>query len=469
MQLYVKSHPGSNLAQLMANAVNYTNAWATANVDSIPATAGIFTGGTPAVTGMYYDDAYNRAWFPAGSNCTGAPGVVIDLKQTWDINPTAADGGGGIDPAKVPLDASKGCAKVMPHNMLRVNTIFEVVRAGGGYTAYSEKRPAYEFLNGPSGAGLNDLYAPEIAFNNILGSVSATEAFDTLRVQSIINEIDGKNHAGTAPAPVPTVFGMNFQSINAAKKDDPNTVTPNGVVGSGYADSFGTPDAVLQGALDFVDASIGSMVAELKAKNLWNSSAIVITAKHAETPLDPNHRTFVPPSGAATPPTGSIAAIFSAAGIATKKIANKSNAFIWLTNQAQTQQAVTTLLANQASLHIGQVLSGESLKLLFPDPLTDPATPDIIVINDIGVNYDAVTSTTTAEHGGMSENDRHVPLFVAAANWSPSQQRQPVTTTQVAPTALTLLGYPPLLLKAVQLEGTDALPAVVAQYLLHLF
>ena len=52
MQLYVKNNPASNLAQLMANAVNYTNAWSTANVDSIPATAGIFTGGTPAVTGL---------------------------------------------------------------------------------------------------------------------------------------------------------------------------------------------------------------------------------------------------------------------------------------------------------------------------------------------------------------------------------------------------------------------------------
>lgn len=463
MQLYVKSNPSSNLAQLMANAVNYTNAWATANVDSIPSTAGIFTGGTPAVTGLYYDDAWNRSLFPAGSNCTGAPGAFIDLKQTWDINPTAADGGGGIDPNKVPLDASKGCAKVFPHNLLRVNTVFEVIHSHGGYTAYSEKRPSYEFLNGPSGVGLNDLYAPEIAFNNILSSVALTEAFDQLRVQSVLNEIDGKNHDGSTSAPVPALFGMNFQSINAAKKDDPNVTTPNGVTGSGYADSFSTPDGVLVGALNYVDGAIGSMIAELKNKGLYNSTAIVIMAKHAESPLDPNRRTFVPPSG-----TGSIAAIFDGT-ILTHKITFKSNAFIWLTDQTQTQAAVSKLLANQAGLHIGQVLSGESLKLLFPDPLTDPATPDIIVFNDTGVNYDAPTSATTAEHGGLGENDRHVPLFVSFPGWSASTQRQPVTTTQLAPTVLTLLGYNPLELQAVQIEGTVALPAVITQYLLHLF
>src|ERR1051325_10163213 len=55
LALWVKANPGSNLAQLMSTSVNYTNAWTTKNSDSIPATAGIFTGGTPAVTGMYYD------------------------------------------------------------------------------------------------------------------------------------------------------------------------------------------------------------------------------------------------------------------------------------------------------------------------------------------------------------------------------------------------------------------------------
>jgi hypothetical protein len=469
MALWVKANPGSNLTQLMKTSVNYTNAWTTKNSDSIPATAGIFTGGTPAVTGMYYDDAYNRAWSPAGSNCATV-GVVIDLKQGWDITPTALDGGGGLDPKKVPLNPAKGCTPVFPHDMLRVNTVFEVILAAGGRTAYSEKRPAYDFLNGPSGTGVQDLYTPEIAYtnpnapgNNTLNSIAETEKFDQLRVDSILNEIDGKTHDGTAPAPVPSIFGMNFQSVNAAKKDDPTTPNVNGTLsGSGYLDSISNPSQALQGALLYVDGAIGQIVAELKARNLLNSTAIVITAKHGEAPLDPNRRTIT-----ATTAIGSLLG----SGIPIKKITTKSNAFIWLANQSQTAQAVALLTtpANQAALNIGQVLSGESLKLLFPDPLVDPAVPDIVVITNTGGNFEPGGSTVWAEHGGIGENEGHVPLLVCFPTWTPSTQRQPVTTTQIAPTILTLLVLNPAALQAVQIEGTTPLPAVVAQFLAHLF
>ena len=66
---YIAANPHSTLAQLSAGGVNFTNAHTTKPSDSIPATAGIFTGGTPAVTGLYYDDAYNRSLSPAGSAC----------------------------------------------------------------------------------------------------------------------------------------------------------------------------------------------------------------------------------------------------------------------------------------------------------------------------------------------------------------------------------------------------------------
>src|SRR6266702_6057732 len=79
--LWTKNNPASALANLAARGVSYTNTTTTKPSDSIPATVGIFSGGSPAVGGMYYDDAYNRAWFPPGSNCIGTPGTVIDLKQ----------------------------------------------------------------------------------------------------------------------------------------------------------------------------------------------------------------------------------------------------------------------------------------------------------------------------------------------------------------------------------------------------
>src|SRR5690349_10770446 len=61
---WVQSRTTSTLAQLTTTGVNYTNAFTTQPSDSVPATVGIFTGASPAVGGMYYDDAWHRAWSP---------------------------------------------------------------------------------------------------------------------------------------------------------------------------------------------------------------------------------------------------------------------------------------------------------------------------------------------------------------------------------------------------------------------
>lgn len=72
-----------------------------------------------------------------------------------------------------------------------------MIKTFRGRTAYSEKRPAYDFLNGPSGTGVDGLYVPEINANNTISSVPVTETFDDLRVTSIINEINGRQLART--------------------------------------------------------------------------------------------------------------------------------------------------------------------------------------------------------------------------------------------------------------------------------
>src|SRR5436190_29327 len=112
LALWIKSNPGSTLAQLAARGMNYTNASTTKPSDSIPSTVGIFTGASPALGGMYYDDAYNRAWYaPTNLNCSGPAGAVIDLKQ--GINAAPIDGSGGVDPAKMPRQLGNGvCSPV---------------------------------------------------------------------------------------------------------------------------------------------------------------------------------------------------------------------------------------------------------------------------------------------------------------------------------------------------------------------
>jgi hypothetical protein len=442
---YVANNPNSTLAELTKHAVNYTNASTTKPSDSLPATVGMMTGGTPAVAGVYYDDAWHRKLSPPGSNCTTL-GAVIDLKEGIDKDPAALDGGGGLDPAKLPRDPSKGCTPVYPHDLVRVNTIFEVIKAAGMHTAYSEKRPSYDILNGPSGKGVNDLYTPEIAFDNTLRDNTKTIAFDELRVASILNEIDGKDHSGTKSAPIPAIFGMNFQCVNAAKKNAPG----------GYADSFSTPSATLQAALDYVDASLGRMVARLKMRNIADRTAIIVTAKHGETALDPNRRVIVLNSVIPNIING------VQAGLAAR-VTQKANAFIWLKDQSKTAavvQALTTPV-NQNAAGIGQVLSGTSLKLMFPDPLSDPTVPDIMVIANTGVNYEpSLSSTVLAEHGGFGENDNHVPLMVFVPEMDAITVRTQVQTTQIAPTVLRLLKLNPAKLQAVQLEGTEVLPGI---------
>ncbi len=344
----------------------------------------------------------------------------------------------------------------MPHNMLRVNTVFEVIRDNHGLTAYSDKTASYEFLNGPSGTGIVDLYTPEIGMV-ILKSVSLTEAFDDLRVTSVLNEIAGLDHTGTNQVGVPTIFGMNFQAINAAKKDS---------LGGGYADDLATPNSALQGALQHTDASIGQFLAALAQNSLTNTTAIILTAKHGESSLDPSLLVVQLNSAIQTILTGAGFSAIPGPTQAVSKITEKTSALIWLTHQSQTQAvaSVLTQKLNEQSLHLQQILTLDSLKLLFPDPLVDPAPPDIILIPINGTNYEPSANTALpavqAEHGGFNENETHVPLLVVHNSLPVGQNRAPVTLAQLAPTMLTLLGMDPNSLQAVQLEGTRVLPLV---------
>jgi hypothetical protein len=466
MALWVKNNPNSALGKLAAQGLDFTNASSTKPSDSIPSTVGIYTGASPALGGMYYDDAYNRSWWaPANLTCSGAPGTVIDLKQGINL---ALDGSTGVDPAKMPRHIVDGqCVPVLPHDMIRVNTVFEVVKSAHMHTAYSEKRPSYDFLNGPSGTGIDDLYTPEIACfpftppatcTNALLSITNTRNFDELRVQSVLNEIDGKDHTGTKSADVPALFGMNFQVVNAAKKD--SLLTPPG----GYADDYSTPNADLAGAIAYVDGAIGRMVSELATRGLTNTTALIVMAKHGETSLDPTKR-FVESTSAIQKQLnlGGVAGVPAppAAAPLIAKLTEKSSALIWLTDQTKTL-AVTNVLttaANEQTLNIAQILVNDSLKLLFPDPLSDPAPPDIVIVPNPGTTFEPAIQVL-AEHGGFNENDTHVPLLVAAPTISPGVVRAAVTTTQIAPTILTLLGLDPSKLQAVQKEGVQVLPGV---------
>ena len=65
------------------------------------------------------------------------------------------------------------------------------------HTAWTDKQMGYEIVQGPSGNGVDDLYTPELHYNAVSKSLSKIEGFDDMRVQAILNQIDGKDHTGT--------------------------------------------------------------------------------------------------------------------------------------------------------------------------------------------------------------------------------------------------------------------------------
>jgi hypothetical protein len=118
---YVANHPRSELAKLA-------------------------TGGD-----VVYDspDDLDSTRLDAGQGLQGLPGNILQMTgkpQTL------------LRPSTFPVDPAT-CKPIYPHSYLKVNTIFEVAQGAGLPTAWSEKHPVYESFNGPSGTGIDDMFA----------------------------------------------------------------------------------------------------------------------------------------------------------------------------------------------------------------------------------------------------------------------------------------------------------------------
>ena len=201
-----------------------------------------------------------------------SPLVLYD--ETIDYNSTELFSG-GINPANLPMTFVQGkCTAIYPHARLRVNTFVEVVRAAGLETAYADKHPAYDIVRGPSGSGLSEGYFPEIAA--VANTVNATIAYDQLHVNAFLDWIDGVSPANSTGAisGMPAYFGGNFQSVSVAQK----TIEYNNDT------SF---SAGILKAIDFVDVSLGQIVAKLKAKGYLDDTLIIVASKHGQAPIDP--------------------------------------------------------------------------------------------------------------------------------------------------------------------------------------
>ncbi|HXX15186.1 MAG TPA: alkaline phosphatase family protein [Candidatus Eremiobacteraceae bacterium] len=497
-----------NLAALAQTGINYVGAISSRPSDSFPGIAALASGGSPKSTGIYYDVAYDRSLDPpetttgtglAGGSCEpyGLPaGTTTDYDQGIAFDDTKLNGGapgagltdGGvasIDPKKLVRDPQKGCAPVYPWNFIRVNTAFGIVHAAGGYTAWIDKHASYSVVGGPGGNGLNDYYSPEVdstvvalpgvqtsqgiscatirdkgATSSWTSSFLNIQCYDALKVNALLNEIAGKTHLG-APAKIPALFGMNFQSVYFGQSLYEPTVGPGG-----YQNAAALPSAPLLQEIEFVDASIGDIVGALRHSGIYDDTLIIITAKHGESPIDPN--SYVA-DGTNTPATLLGSAIpYSESPLNTTGIGATEDdvSVLWLNPGASVEAAVELLENNSAAIGLGQIFYGPSLAVNYNigglEPWQDPRSPDIIVAPNIGVTYSGST-TMIGDHGGFAHDDTNVILLVSNPGFTSQTVSAPVATMQVAPTMLKALGLDPTLLDAVKLEGTAVLPEVAAQ------
>ena len=494
---YVNQHPHSALAALVRGGTSFTRAETPVPSDSFPGMVGQVTGGNPRTTGVYYDDTFNHALLPAGTtSCAGvAPGAEVAYTEAADKDPHALDAGQGLpnlpngilkmtghpasllDPAQLPVDP-KSCAPVYPHQYLHVNTVFEVAKRAGLHTAWSDKHPAYEILGGPSGSGLDDLFAPEINSNAIgyPGGIdwtqdnAATQQYDGYKVKAVLNEIDGYDHSRSTKAGVPAIFGMNFQSVSTAEK----LPVSDGLKGGYLADGV-TPGPLLAKALDFINASVGSFEHEIADRGLAKTTTVILSAKHGQSPTKPAALTRVPDGAIIDGLNAAWKATHPTAPALVAMSTNDDIMQLWLSNRTA---GATTFAANYLKSHsaagndingaprtvsrsgLAAVYAGKDAARFFGVAPSDSRHPDVLGIVQHGVVYTG-GKAKIAEHGGADPQDRDVPLVIAGpgAHRGKSVSAE-VETTQIAPSILRLLGLDPKSLQAVRIEHTQVLPTV---------
>lgn len=499
----VQANTCPNMAALGTTGVNYSRTSTSKPSDSFPGLMAIVTGGTPKTVGAYYDVAYDRVLAPPAADtgngvlhgtCTAgrANGTRTEYEEGVDIDQTQLNGGGpyskfdggflSIDPMKLPRDPFNGCKPVYPWNFIRANTIYGVIHRAGGYTAWSDKHAVYAAVSGPTGTTLpsnvDDYYAPDVNSSviNLPGVMTATglncatvpnigaadwtsdfddiKCYDQLKVNAVLNWINGRTHLGANKTPVPAIFGMNFQAVSVGQK-----LIEKGVKG-GYTDAAGTPTAPMLSEIEFVDGALGQFVGALKKQGLLASTTIIITAKHGQSPIDTHRFTEIPSDS----PAGLLGLTYLPDSEVNQIGPTEDDiSLLWLKPGANTLSAVDVIETSGTAAGLGEIFYGPSLETMFDvpglPPNGDPRTPDIIVQPNVGVVYTG-SSKKQAEHGGFAHDDTNVMLLVSNPGLRSKTITTFVETTQVAPTILKLLGLNPDSLTAVQKEGTAILPGL---------
>jgi hypothetical protein len=431
----------------------------------------------------------NGSIYPAGVDKN--PAAIMNLT----FNPKTS-----LNPATFPVDP-KTCQPITPWDYLGDNTIFQVIHNAGLRTAWSDKHEVYASFNGPgsNGTSIDDLFAPEIDSQAVEPNGvpypqdddwahidAATKQYDGYKVQAVLNEISGLDHSGKTKVGTPAIFGLNFQTLSVAQKiiSDPTTLigpdkhgnyTTSAPQTGGYQLVNGkvVPGPVVSSALDYVNAQLGRMVAAIRQEGLANSTTIIVTAKHGQSPQNPNQLVTVKDG----PIIDAINAAWAKAHPANSKlIVAGTDDDLWQSYLSDNSQTADNFVKNYLWNHTAQgvdvndnpvtvqhsglaeIWAGADSANFFGVKVNNGHYPDVFGKVQVGVVYSGPTKL--AEHGGMNTGDTHVLMVVNGPDIKAQVNSHPVETTQVAPTILSVLGLNPAALTAVQKEGTQVLPGI---------
>jgi hypothetical protein len=475
--------------------------------DKLNAVPDLIPGNTSGQTFPSFDEG--GSIYPGGND--NNPGLIMGLTPAPQS---------GLNPGSFPVDP-KTCQPIQPWDYLKVNSIFGVIHNAGLRTAWSDKHAIYTSFNGhgSGGTAIDDFFGPEIDSQAVepngtpypsdtdwAHDDAATKQYDGYKVQAVINELNGYDHSGKSHVGTPAILGMNFQTVSVAQKVDSastliknagdsytespadcgSSTPPDPLCLAGYFPGTTTPRPLLASALDYVNAQLAAMDDAIQANPATRgTTAIIITAKHGQSPQNPLLLKRIPDG----PIINAVNAAWTAkTGDPNKLIVAGTDDDLWQSYLSVKTQAAADFVKNYLWNHpatavlynndgnntrgpngngtesvphsgLAQIYAGHEVSRFFGVPYGDPRYPDVFGRVQVGTVYTG--GTKIAEHGGDNPNDRDVPLLVyAPGTVRPSSSGRWVETTQVAPTVLRLLGLDPSALDAVRIEGTQVLPGI---------
>lgn len=413
---FVSSHPQSALAELTRRGVTYTNAHI-AWPDTAAAMIAIASGGSPISTGIFSSQGFDRAMQRDGDGCRP---VASDLDLTAGHS--------------ILFEAESGCDALQAHRLVRVNTIFDVVHAAVGRTAWADASAGYaDLLRGFSGNALDDVFIASAAPHDI-DRISAAEEQDRECVDAVLRWM--------AKGPdAPRLAGLSLIGLDAAQRSIPLLQTA----------SPGTAGSVKRSPLEHADAQVRRIVSALDKAGLFESTWIIVTARHGSIGDTANLRVV---DSALVEQVAKMAA-----GGELDRVVAGTAAMIWLKHPEKTETIVNAYRTKMLDLGIGAIYFGEKLKLIMNTAKEDSRMPDVILEPQAGVVW-AIEGQWPKHLGGFSDDENHVAMLISGRQLTGRVDKTPVQSGQVAPLILQMLGMDKLELQALRQEHVPPLPGI---------